>query len=135
MTVSIAKVRGIAEGVAAAMRRMGIRNSAQFLAVVRTAADRAALAEKLGVTPKDVLEWANRADLARIQGIGVVFSDLLEETGVDTVKELATRRAENLHASLLEVNADRRVAGRTPTLQMVQSWIEEAKNLPRMLEY
>jgi len=135
MTVSIAKVRGIAEGVAAAIRRMGIRNSAQFLAVVRTAADRAALAEKLGVTPKDVLEWANRADLARIQGIGVVFSDLLEETGVDTVKELATRRAENLHASLLEVNADRRVAGRTPTLQMVQSWIEEAKNLPRMLEY
>jgi len=135
MTVSIAKVRGIAEGVAAAMRKMGIRNSAQFLAVVRTAADRAALAEKLGVTPKDVLEWANRADLARIQGIGVVFSDLLEETGVDTVKELATRRAENLHASLLEVNADRRVAGRAPTLQMVQSWIEEAKNLPRMLEY
>jgi len=135
MTVSIAKVRGIAEGVAAAMRRMGIRNSAQFLAVVRTAADRAALAEKLGVTPKDVLEWANRADLARIQGIGVVFSDLLEETGVDTVKELATRRAENLHASLLEVNADRRVAGRAPTLQMVQSWIQEAKNLPRMLEY
>jgi len=131
----MAKVRGIADGVVAAMRGIEIRNSTQFLASVRTAADRSALAEKLGVTPKDVLEWANRADLVRIKGIGAVFSDLLERSGVDTVKELAERRPENLHAKLLEVNADNHVCGRAPTLQAVQGWVEEAKQLPRMLEY
>jgi predicted flap endonuclease-1-like 5' DNA nuclease len=135
MTVAIAKVRGITESAAASMKGAEIKDSAQFLAMARTAADRAMLAEKLGVTPQVVLEWANRADLIRINGIGSVFSDLLEETGVDTVMELARRNAENLHGRLLEVNADKRVAGRAPTLQMVQSWVAEAKQLPRMLEY
>ncbi len=135
MTVAIAKVRGITESAAVSMKGSEIKDSAQFLAAARTAADRAMLAEKLGVTPQVVLEWANRADLIRIKGIGSVFSDLLEETGVDTVMELARRNAENLHGRLLEVNADKQVAGRAPTLQMVESWVAEAKQLPRMLEY
>jgi len=33
-----------------------------------------------------------------------VYSDLLEEAGMDTVKELATRRPDNLHAKIDETN-------------------------------
>jgi len=44
------------------------------------------LAEHAGVESRAILELANRADLARVRGIGGVFSDLLEQAGVDTVK-------------------------------------------------
>ena len=46
---------------------------------------------------------ANRADLARVRGVGGVFSDLLEHAGVDTVREFAIRRPDNLYANLVEI--------------------------------
>lgn len=82
-----------------------------------------------------VLELANRADLARVRGIGGVFCNLLEWAGVDTVKEPATRRPDNLHAKLLETNAQETLAGRAPTPHMVKDWVAQAKELPKLLEY
>ena len=49
-----------------------------------------------------MLELVNRADLARIKGIGEVYSNLLENAGVDTVLELSKRVPANLHAKLVE---------------------------------
>ena len=45
-----------------------------------------------------ILEWVNHVDLFRIKGVGEEYSDLLEEAGVDTVVELAQRKADNLYA-------------------------------------
>ncbi len=49
--------------------------------------------------------------------------------------ELAQRRPENLHAKLAEVNEERKMVRRLPTLSEVTSWVEEAKTLPRSIEY
>jgi hypothetical protein len=64
-----------------------------------------------------------------------VFSDLLENAGVDTVKELATRNAANLHAKLLETNAAMQLTQRMPTAEQVTDWIAQAKELPKYLSY
>ena len=135
MTTIIDQLRGMSQGLATKLRAHGISNSDQLLEAVRTPADRQALAEALGIEPRAVLELGNRADLARIKGIGGVFSDLLEHAGVDTVRELATRRPDNLRAKMAEVNGDRELSGRTPSLGMVEGWVEQAKSLPRVLEY
>jgi predicted flap endonuclease-1-like 5' DNA nuclease len=82
-----------------------------------------------------VLELANRADLARIRGIAGVFGDLLEHAGVDTVRELATRNPDNLHAALVETNEREHVAGRLPNAAMVADWVAQAKELPPGIEY
>ena len=63
------------------------------------------------------------------------YSDLLEEAGVDTVVELAQRNPENLHTKMLQVNEEKNLVRRTPYLSNVKSWIEQAKTLPRMVEY
>ena len=65
----------------------------------------------------------------------VIVTDLLEEAGVDTVAELSRRNAENLHAKILEVNEAKQLVRRPPALSMVQNWIEQAKGLPRKVEY
>jgi predicted flap endonuclease-1-like 5' DNA nuclease len=135
MTTSITKLRGMIEGLDAKMKEHGIYNSDQLLDAAGTPSGRKELAARLGVEPRDILEMANRADLSRVRGIGGVFSDLLEQAGVDTVKELATRRPDHLHKKLVLTNAEQRLAGRVPTLEMVQGWVAQAKELPRSIEY
>jgi predicted flap endonuclease-1-like 5' DNA nuclease len=50
------------------------------------------LAETTGMEESKILTFVNHADLIRIKGIGPQFAELLEASGVDTVKELATRK-------------------------------------------
>ena len=78
---------------------------------------------------------ANRADLARIKGISGVYSDLMEQAGVDTVKELAKRRPDNLLQKLTETNDAAKLTQRQPTAAMVEDWVTQAKALPAMLTY
>jgi hypothetical protein len=59
----------------------------------------------------------------------------LESSGVDTVVELATRKAENLLQTLTKVNKEKNKTRRTPNLAEVTGWIQKAKKLPRVLEY
>lgn len=54
---------------------------------------------------------------------------------MDTVKELVTRNPDNLYARLVEINAEKKLAGRTPHLDMVKDWVTQAQALPKLLEY
>ena len=135
MATLIGKLRGLSYELETKMRERGIRTSDQLLDAARTPAGRQELAAYAGVETRTILELANRADLARVKGIGGVFSDLLEHAGVDTVKELATRRPDNLYARLVEINAQERLAGRAPTRNAVQAWVAYARELPPVLEY
>jgi predicted flap endonuclease-1-like 5' DNA nuclease len=82
-----------------------------------------------------VLNWANRADLARIKGIGSEYADLLEAAGVDTVRELAQRNPANLAPGLAAVNEEKILVRQLPTESEVTEWVTEAKALPRALFY
>lgn len=113
----------------------GIKTVEALLKAGGTAKGRAELAEKTGLAKEKILEWTNYADLYRIKGIGEEYSQLLEAAGVDTVKELAQRKAENLHAKMAEVNAEKKLVRQLPTLKMVEGWVEQAKALPRAVEY
>jgi predicted flap endonuclease-1-like 5' DNA nuclease len=135
MAISIGKLRGMSAELAAKLKARGIVYSDQLLEAARTPAGRKDLAEQVGVESRVILELANRADLARVRGIAGVFSDLLEHAGVDTVAELAIRNPDNSHARLLEVNAEKKLAGRAPSLDMVKDWVAQAKALPRLVEY
>jgi len=132
---AIEKIEGIGAVFGAKLKAIGIDTTAELLNAALTEAARKALAEKAGLTAHQVLEWANRADLMRVKGIGEEYGDLLESAGVDTVKELKNRVAANLHQKLEEVNAAKSLVRRLPTLADVTDWIEQAKSLPATLTY
>lgn len=134
MTQVIA-IEGIGEVYAAKLRDAGVVTVEGLLKAGATRAGRKALAEKAGVREEEILEWTNRADLFRIKGIGEEYSDLLEAAGVDTVPELAQRNAEALHAKLVETNKERRIVRQLPSQGQVARWIDQAKSLPRVIEY
>jgi predicted flap endonuclease-1-like 5' DNA nuclease len=135
MAVSIYKLRGATNDIKHKLKRQGLHNSDQFLEAACLPAGRRSLAATIGVDASVILDLANRADLTRVNGIGGVFSDLLEHAGIDTVKELATRNPENLYAKLVEINQQAELAGRLPTQQVVADWVEQAKSLPKLMEY
>ena len=135
MAISIGKLKGMNANLEAKLKAEGLGDSEKLLAATKAPADRKALAKKVGAGEREILELANRADLSRVKGVAGVFSDLLEQAGVDTVKELAKRRPDNLHAKIEEVNAASQLAKRIPTASEVESWVNQAKDLPKLLTY
>lgn len=134
MALVVTELRGVAPALVGALREASLADSDKLLAAATTPDARTQLATRLGIEPRAILELANRADLGRIRGIGVVYSDLLEFAGVDTVAELATRNPDNLYQKIVEVAADHPVQ-RLPRPADVSDWVAQAKALPRAIEY
>ncbi len=134
MAVRIDELFGVREELSAKLKAEGLSDSDKLLAVATTPKQREELAAKLGTDSKEVLELANRADLARIKGVGTVYSDLLEWAGVDTVAELAHRNPDNLYDKIVEA-ANEHFVKRLPRPADVADWVAQAKELPRMLQY
>jgi predicted flap endonuclease-1-like 5' DNA nuclease len=131
----ILDIEGIGPTYAQKLTATGITTTDALLEAGATPKGREELSEQTGIAESLILEWVNLADLFRIKGVGEEYSDLLEEAGVDTVVELSRRNAENLHAKILEVNETKQLVRRPPALSVVQRWIEQAKSLPRKVEY
>jgi predicted flap endonuclease-1-like 5' DNA nuclease len=129
------EIESVGPVYASKLERAGVNSIESLLGTAGPASGRARLAEMLGVDDSLVLEWVNRADLMRVNGVGSEYADLLEHAGVDSCTELATRNAANLHARLLEVNAERKLVRQEPNLAMVTRWIEDAKNYPKVVTH
>ncbi|MEJ5308330.1 MAG: DUF4332 domain-containing protein [Anaerolineae bacterium] len=128
-------IEGIGETYAEKLQQAGVGSLEALLEQGKTAKGRADLEEKTGISGKLILKWVNRADLFRVKGIGEEYGDLLEIAGVDTVPELAQRNAEHLYNKMVEINNERNLVRRLPSQAQVADWIEQAKQLPRMLTY
>ena len=133
--VPVQKLRGVTLELKAKLKELRIEDHAQLFEAALTPQGREELAAKLGISHELMLELANRADLARLQGVAGVYSDLLEEAGVDTVKELRERNAENLHAKLEEINQAKHLTKDVPSPKVVGHWISLAKRRRKFLQY
>lgn len=132
---AIGDIEGIGESYANKLKEAGVATVESLLEKGATPKGRADIAETTGIREDLILRWVNHADLYRIKGIGSELSELLEKAGVDTVPELARRNPDNLHAKLVEINEAKNLVRRMPSLSQVQSWVEQAKELPRVVTH
>lgn len=132
---SIAAIEGIGPKYATKLRKAGIRTTDALLKRGGDRAGRKQLAAETGFSNHQILEWVNRADLFRVKGVGEEYSELLEASGVDTVKELRTRNVANLTEKMSEVNKKKRLVRRLPTESMVKRWVADSKKLPPAVKY
>ena len=135
METSIERIKGIGPLYSNKLADIGIETTEELLQIGSTPEGRKEIATKTAISKKLILEWVNLADLFRIKGIGEKYSDLLEEAGVDTVVELSRRVPENLHTRLAAIKEDNKLVRRTPSIEEVTGWVEQAKKLPRKIEY
>ena len=135
MTYKIIDIEGVGPVYAEKLNAAGIETAEQLLKKCAAPAGRKALEEETGISGKLILTWANHADLFRIKGVGPQFAELLEAAGVDTVKELGHRKADNLAAKMLEVNEAKHLVRRVPVQVEVEKMITQAKELPGVMTY
>jgi predicted flap endonuclease-1-like 5' DNA nuclease len=131
----ISKLRGVPVTTRKALKRQRISTCPQLLAAAAAAGKRAALAQATGIAPDLLTTIVQRADMGRVQGIGVIFDMMLEEVGVCDVATLAQQDATVLHLQLKAYNQRERLARRSPTLEEVEHWVEQAKALPVLVSY
>jgi predicted flap endonuclease-1-like 5' DNA nuclease len=131
----ITEIEGIGDVYAKKLDAVNIKTVGALLNKGCTKKGRQEIAAATGFDESTVLKWVNFADLFRVKGIGSEYSQLLEKAGVDTVKELKNRKAENLHAKMTEINEQHKLVRQLPSLSLVQSWVETAKSLEPMLTY
>lgn len=131
----IEEVEGIGPVFGEKLRSQGVSNTDALLNVGKSPMGRKELAAKTDISEKQILKFVNMVDLFRINGVGSEYAELLEVSGVDTVPELAQRNAENLTKKMEEVNAEKNLTKRVPSLSEVEAWVKQASELPRQIEY
>jgi predicted flap endonuclease-1-like 5' DNA nuclease len=129
------EIEGVGEVFAGKLAGAGVTTTDDLLEKGSTPKGRKQIAEAAGLSEKQVLGWVNRVDLFRVKGVGSEYADLLEASGVDTVPELAQRNAGNLFAKMKEVNDAKNLVRALPTEEKVADWVEQAKGLPRKINY
>lgn len=132
---TIGRIEGIGRGYADTLKQAGVATVENLLDHAGEKPARKKLAGKTGISEKLILKWVNMADLFRINGVASQYAELLERAGVDTVKELAQRNAETLCAKMVAANEVTPVVRRPPALKTVESWVQQAKTLPRKVSH
>jgi predicted flap endonuclease-1-like 5' DNA nuclease len=132
---SLIDIEGIGEVYARKLKDAGVLTPETLLQRGSTPKGRQEIAEKTAISGKLILEWVNQVDLLRVKGMSPDWAELLEAAGVDTVPELAQRAAENLLEKVIETNQAKNLARQLPTLSQVEGWIDQAKQLPKVITY
>ena len=135
MKYNIVDIEGVGDAYAEKLKAAGINTVDDLLEAGASAKGRKSLAETTGISDKLILRWVNHADLFRINGVGPQFAELLEAAGVDTVKEMRHRNAENLAAKMAEVNEAKHLTRRSPSATELQKMIDEAAALEPKVTY
>lgn len=135
MTKKIEDIEGIGPKHGEALRRAGINSVEKLLDAGCDRKGRQTLADKTGISEKQLLKCVNMADLFRIKGVASQYAELLECAGVDTVKELRNRNPDSLAEKMAAVNADKKLTRQTPSIKAVRDWVSQAKSLPPKVTY
>ena len=135
MSYNIVDIEGIGEAYAERLTSAGVKTTEDLLQRGATKKGREQLAEETGISEKLILKWTNHADLFRIKGVAGQFAELLEAAGVDTVKEFRHRVAANLQPKLEEVNNEKHLCKRVPSVKAIEKMISQAKELEPVVTY
>ncbi|MCG6871776.1 MAG: DUF4332 domain-containing protein [Gammaproteobacteria bacterium] len=135
MSKSIEAIEGIGPKYGAKLRKIGCSSPAALLRDGATRKGRSAIAQNSGISEKIVMRCVNMADLFRIKGVASQYAELLEAAGVDTIKELRNRRADNLTVAMQTTNAKKKLVRQVPSEKMVAGWIAQAKTLKPAVTY
>lgn len=137
MSYPIDDIEGIGPKYAKMLRKVGVSRTHHLLDRGATRKGRKTLATEAKLDEKQILKWANMADLMRVRGVGEEYSELLEAAGVDTIKELRKRKPENLHKAMVDANAKKKQAlvRQLPGPAQVEKWVAHAKKLKAVMTY
>ena len=129
MTYKIQEIEGIGPAFEEKLSKAGITTTEELLKQCCAPKGRTSVGASTGISEAMLLKWTNMADLMRVSGVAGEYAELLEASGVDTIKELRTRNAENLAEKMSQTNEVKKLTRQVPAASSIQQWIENAKTI------
>ncbi len=128
-------IKGIGRRYTAMLReKAGVESVEDLRQAGATPAKRAKLVKQTGRSEKVILRWVQMADLMRIEGVGEDYSALLWEAGITAPVDLPAQHPERLLQLLTKINEKKRLTQRLPSAGRITDWIEQAKDLPKLVK-
>jgi len=131
----IDSIIGMDEVSAGKLEKAGINAPLLLLKRCATPAGRDEVAQTTGIDSLKILDWVNFVDILRVKGLTLEDAKILKDAEVDMIVELATRNAQSLHHKIKTTGAQYNIFYEIPSIQQVENWIEQAKELPRVVTY
>lgn len=117
------------------LKETGIHSTADLLEKSRKSSNRTKLAKNIEVEKEQIDLWVNIADLMRIKGVSDEYYKLLADLGIKSISNLAKQDSEKLHEQLVKHIEKTKWEGEPPTEELVNKWIESAKETEEIIEY
>lgn len=135
MTKKIYDIEGIGPSFANKLAKAKIKSVSGLLKKCAEKKGREKTSEISGIDESQILKWTNMADLYRVKGIGSEYAGLLKASGVDTIKELRNRNAENLFQKIIEVNDENHFVRLVPKPNTLRGFINKARDLEPVITH
>jgi hypothetical protein len=129
------EIEGIKPEYIGVLGMLGISNAAQLINAGKTHNSRLALSEETGIPYDGIDELVKLADLCRISDIKGMRVRLLYDTGFDTIEKIANQDPVEMRDQIIKINQREKIAACHPTLTETKFWVEQAKKLPKLVEY
>lgn len=133
----IVQIGGIDAAMAQRLKAIRIRTTARLLEAAKSPKGRKLLAQKTGFPARVILEWANKADLMRVKGIGDEYTALLQAVGVGTMRKLRAGKPAQLARKMAKANTSTgmKKVRVVPSEKSVEKWVSRAKEIPLRITY
>ena len=127
-TTSVIEIEGVGSKYSKILEKAGVANVEDFLSFDSVKIKDLSASTK--ISEKIIDKWAEHADLMRIGGVGPEYADVLNQIGIDSVKELAQRNPNNTLDRIMELDKKKPdVFRKPPRIEEIEEWIDEAKKI------
>jgi hypothetical protein len=107
--------------------KVGITSLGDLLSKTREKDEKDELALRLLIPKELLIQWVDKALLARLKGLGVENLRLLESVGIDSIPALAKENPESLYDKLEQAPREKVL----PRKAMIRIWVREAQKKVR----
>lgn len=133
--VALTSFTGIDKSIIGRLAKEGIKSSKDLFERAITKENRRKLSMETGIGYDDILALAKLSDIARVNGVGPVFAQMLCEAGCDSVVKFAKADPESLFNRLQDINQNKRCTNAKYTAKDIAFCCKFAKMLPHSIEY
>lgn len=132
---SLAKLISIGEGNADRLGRLGIDTPSALILSGASSKGRKEIADKTGLKGATILMWVRQAELFRLLGFSEQDANLLQLAGVIDASDLSHQQPASFYQTLLQVKQKTNTFYQIPTLSQLTKWIDQSKQMLRLITY
>lgn len=125
--IALTEINGIGPATAKKLAMAGVSTIAGLHERTETKKDTEALASQTGISVDQLTEWAEKADLTRITGVGPEMQTLLQAAEIGTIEALASMKVADLE--LRFSNLEAMGWDQVPSIDTAKGWVSQAKKL------